>query len=176
MLHPLDNLSESLTSMLLLAGWKPGVSRTNPAWWKLSAKRLDWARFNHCFERQFSRFPDHCARRIIDELYGIRLETFQINRFWALEFYPEIGMDEVDDIDQLGEILNECFIPIGETPSEAIVLLGATGKVFLTGLVAPGVFSMGQFNEAIPAIITGHDWHVVSFDTNDDPDGKFTLR
>lgn len=171
----MDTCSESLKSVLLLGGWKPGVSRTKRAWWNVFAKRFDWKRFNHCFERQFSRFPGHCARRILDELYGIRLQTFQRNRFCALDFDPEDGMDDADKIDRLGKILNECLIPIGATPSESIVLIGDSGNVFLLGWVSPGVFSMGHFNDAIDAIITGRDWHVVSFDAESDPGGDFTL-
>lgn len=176
MRNPLENCSEDLRSLLLAAGWRPGVSRTKRAWWQFFAKTLDIKEFNRQYEKQFSQYPDHCARRVVDELYGILLETFQINRFYAIDFDPRIGMHCSDEIMRLGEILNECLVPIGETPSEAVALLGATGNIYLMGVVASGVFSLGYFDDAIFAAITGQGWQLLEFDSETDPTGEFSLR
>jgi hypothetical protein len=175
-MHVLDNLSLDVRTVLIQAGWRPGGSRSRPPWWRPFAKKLDWNRFRQSFSRQLQQCPDHCAIRIVDELFGIEIQTFQVNRWWALQFDPGDGIAQADDIFTLGQILNECLIPIGETPSEAIVLLSCTGNVFLMGWVAAGVFSVGKFDEAVVRIIKGRDWQLIPFNDETDPEGIFTLR
>lgn len=97
---------------------------------------------------------------------------------WSdIVFDPNVGMAERSCIVQLSDLLGTTLVPIGETRSEAIILMGDTGEVYLMGYVCSGVFLAGDtFGDAITSLLVGRQLSVIEFDETTDPNGLFRLR
>lgn len=78
-INPFDSVTDSLRKLLLAAGWVPANSRGELKGSPIARRRGGWNSFFSTFVRTSAPVvSDHPSRLVVDELYGIELESHRM--------------------------------------------------------------------------------------------------
>jgi SUKH-3 immunity protein len=158
-----DAIPPRLRAWLESFGWKPGVPAESFRKWKYGRSLDTWLEYCELFACRRSNcvlWETHPARVLLQEFKDIKVEPpfppEAVRYSHSFTFRVDEAIGIADEIRDLSDHVDDFLVPFGLHNEFAHLLIGMTGRVFMSGEGAPGVFFFGEtFADAMNVIYEG---------------------